>query len=52
MRTISSYGVEIRKQNIPVRQTMEVYRQAVGYLTDLRTGLGRPEEDPGDKKAF
>ena len=35
MRTVSSYGVEIRKQNIPVRQTMEIYRQAVGYLTEI-----------------
>lgn len=33
MRTVSSYGVEIRKQNIPIRQTMEIYCQAVGYLT-------------------
>ena len=35
MRTVSSYGVEIRKQNIPARQTMEIYRQAVGYLTEI-----------------
>ena len=35
MRTVSSYGVEIRKQNIPVRQTMEIYRQAVSYLTEI-----------------
>ena len=35
MRTVSSYGVEIRKQNIPIRQTMEIYRQAVGYLTEI-----------------
>ena len=35
MRTVSSYGVEIRKQNIPVCQTMEIYRQAVGYLTEI-----------------
>lgn len=35
MQTVSSYGVEIRKQNIPVRQTLEIYRQAVSYLTDI-----------------
>ena len=35
MRTVSSYGVEIRKQNIQIRQTMEIYRQAVGYLTEI-----------------
>lgn len=28
MQTVSSYGVEIRKQNIPIRQTLEIYRQA------------------------
>ena len=35
MRIVSSYGVEIRKQNIPVRQTLEIYRQAVRYLTGV-----------------
>ena len=35
MQTVSSYGVEIRKQNIPVRQTLEIYRQAVSYLTGI-----------------
>ena len=35
MQTVSSYGVEIRKQNIPVRQTLEIYRQAVRYLTEI-----------------
>lgn len=35
MQTVSSYGVEIRKQNIPIRQTLEIYRQAVSYLTDI-----------------
>ena len=52
MRTVSSYGVEIRKQNIPARQTMEIYRQAVGYLTgDLHAGMGRTGwEIPETKK--
>ena len=35
MQIVSSYGVEIRKQNIPVRQTLEIYRQAVSYLTEI-----------------
>ena len=35
MRTVSSYGVELRKQNIPVRQTLEIYRSAVSYLTEI-----------------
>ena len=35
MQTVSSYGVELRKQNIPVRQTLEIYRQAVSYLTEI-----------------
>ena len=29
MKIISSYGVELRKQNIPIRQTLEIYRSAV-----------------------
>ena len=35
MQIVSSYGVELRKQNIPVRQTLEIYRQAVSYLTEI-----------------
>ena len=35
MQTVSSYGVEIRKQNIPIRQTLKIYRQAVSYLTEI-----------------
>lgn len=35
MQTVSSYGVEIRKQNIPIRQTLEIYRQAVSYLMEI-----------------
>ena len=35
MQTVSSYGVELRKQNIPVRQTLEIYRSAVSYLTEI-----------------
>ena len=35
MRTVSSYGVEIRKQNIPVRQTLDIYRTAVSCLTGI-----------------
>ena len=32
MQTVSSYGVEIRKQNIPFCHTLRIYRQAVCYL--------------------
>ena len=35
MQIVSSYGVELRKQNIPIRQTLEIYRQAVSYLTEI-----------------
>ena len=35
MQTVSSYGVEIRKQNIPIRQTLDVYRSAVSYLVEI-----------------
>ena len=53
MRTVSSYGVEIRKQNIPVRQTMEIYRQAVGYLTEIYAQVWEElREIPETKKRF
>ena len=35
MQTVSSYGIEVRKQNIPIRQTLEIYRSAVSYLTEI-----------------
>ena len=53
MRTVSSYGVEIRKQNIPVRQTLEIYRQAVGYLTGIYAQIWEElREIPELKKRF
>ena len=42
MQTVSSYGVELQKQNIPLRQTLEIYRSAVRYLTE-RYGKVWPE---------
>ena len=35
MRTVSSYGVGLRKQNIPIRQTLDIYRTAVSCLTEI-----------------
>ena len=35
MQTVSGYGVELRKQNIPLRQTLGIYRSAVCYLTEV-----------------
>ena len=35
MQTVSSYGVELCKQNIPIRQTLGIYRSAVRYLTEI-----------------
>ena len=32
MQVTSSYGVEIKKQNLPVRHTLRIYRAAVEYL--------------------
>ena len=53
MRTVSSYGVEIRKQNIPARQTMEIYRQAVGYLTEIYAQVWEElRKIPETKKRF
>ena len=53
MRTVSSCGVEIRKQNIPARQTMEIYRQAVGYLTEIYAQVWEElRKIPETKKRF
>ena len=52
MRTVSSYGVEIRKQNIPARQTMEIYRQAVGYLTEIYAQVWEELRKIPETKAF
>jgi hypothetical protein len=35
MQIISSYGVELRKQNIPIRRTLEIYRSTVSYLIGI-----------------
>ena len=35
MKIASSYGVELRKQNIPIRQTLDIYRSAVSYLIEI-----------------
>ena len=35
MKITSSYSVELRKQNIPIRQTLDVYRSAVSYLVEI-----------------
>ena len=35
MRTVSSYGVELRKQNIPIRWTLDIYRSAVSCLIEI-----------------
>ena len=32
MQCVSSYAVEIKKQNIPIRQTLKIYRAAVSCL--------------------
>ena len=35
MRIVSSYGVELRKQNIPICQTLDIYRSAVSCLIEI-----------------
>ena len=35
MKVTSSYGVEIKKQNICIRKTLDVYRAAVAYLVPV-----------------
>ena len=53
MQIISSYGVELRKQNIPIRQTLEIYRSAVSYLIGIYVQVwGKISRNPGCKEAF
>ena len=35
MKIISSYDVELRKQNIPIHQTLDIYRSAVSCLIEI-----------------
>ena len=32
MQIVYSYGVEIKKKNIPLRSTLDIFRKAVSYL--------------------
>ena len=53
MQVTSSYGVEIRKQNIPIRHTLRIYRSAVSYLIQVYTqAWGELSEIPNAKKRF
>ena len=37
IKVISSYGVELRKQNIPISQTLEIYCSAVADSSYIET---------------
>ena len=50
MQIVSSYGVELRKQNIPIRQTLEIYRSAVSYLTEIYEQVWEELEQISDSK--
>ena len=53
MQIISSYGVELRKQNIPIRQTLEIYRSAVSYLIGIYVQVWEGlAEIPDAKRCF
>ena len=53
MQIISSYGVELRKQNIPIRQTLEIYRSAVSYLIGIYVQVWEKlAEIPDAKRRF
>ena len=53
MQATSSYGVEIRKQNIPIRHTLRIYRSAVSYLIQVYTeAWGELSEISNAKKRF
>ena len=53
MKIISSYGVELRKQNIPIRQTLEIYRSAVRYLVEVYESVWEElaQIEPANKKS-
>ena len=38
MQIVSSYGVEIKKKNIPLRATLDIFRKAVSYLIPVYAG--------------
>ena len=50
MQVLSSYGVELRKQNIPIHQTLEIYRSAVSYLTEIYGQVWEELEQISDSK--
>ena len=53
MQIISSYGVELRKQNIPICQTLEIYRSAVSYLIGIYVQVWEElSEIPDAKRRF
>ena len=53
MQVTSSYGVEIRKQNIPIRYTLRIYRSAVSYLIQVYTeAWGELSEISNARKRF
>ena len=53
MQTVSSYGIEVRKQNIPIRQTLELYRSAVRGRTEIYEQVWEElEEIPDAKRRF
>ncbi|URW85949.1 hypothetical protein M5E86_20765 [Blautia wexlerae] len=53
MQIISSYGVELRKQNISIRQTLEIYRSAVSYLIGIYVQVWEElAEIPDAKRRF
>ncbi|MFR5914141.1 MAG: hypothetical protein ACLUGJ_02905 [Blautia wexlerae] len=49
-KVLSSYGVELRKQNIPIHQTLEIYRSAVSYLTEIYGQVWEELEQISDSK--
>ena len=50
MKITSSYGVEIKKQNICIRKTLEVFRRAVAYLVPVYDSVYPELEEIAEKK--
>ena len=53
MQIVSSYGVEMKKKNIPLRATLDIFRKAVSYLIPVYAeNLGRTFRNPESTKTL
>ncbi len=50
MQIVSSYGVEMKKKNIPLRATLDIFRKAVSYLIPVYAGTWKNFQKSGIHK--